>query len=188
MGSSTNDSPVTRRAALAGLGAGGLGVALATTANRAAARDATPNAMAGHPLVGTWVLDPSPDIPTNAPAVAFFTTHGIFADPKFAFAGVWEPTGLTTAAYTFLFVIEEPDFSGYVAARGDIEVDATGDAWTNLGGAMTVAADGTVVATDPPSLSTARRLRVIAADALGTPMPEVATWEPAPPTDATPTS
>jgi hypothetical protein len=161
---------------------------VAATVRHTAAQDATPAAMAGHPLVGTWVLDPSPDDPANAPAVAFFTSDGIFADPKYQFAGVWEPTGPTTGAYTFLAIIEEPDFNGYIAARGDIEVDASGDAWSLMGGATTIAADGTVVATDPPTPATATRLRVIGADGLGTAVPQVPTWTPAPPEAATPTS
>ena len=45
------ESTVSRRTALAGLGAGGLGVALAaTSARHATAQDAE---MANHPLVGT---------------------------------------------------------------------------------------------------------------------------------------
>ena len=185
MSASNVRGTVSRRTALAGLGAT---AAVAASARRASAQDATPASMAGHPLVGTWVLDPVTDSPVNAPAVAFFTSDGIFADPKYTFCGVWEPTGPTTAAYTFLFVIEEPDFNGYVAARGDIEVDETGNSWTLLGGATTIAADGTVVATDPPSPTSATRLRVLPAEALGTAVPEVFTWQPAPPADATPTA
>ena len=183
MTSARRNQIVSRRSALAGLGAT---AAVAATVRRGAAQDATPGSMAGHPLVGTWILDPVTDSPVNAPAVAFFTSDGIFADPKYTFCGVWEPTGPTTAAYTFLFVIEEPDFNGYVAARGDVEVDATGNSWSLMGGATTVAADGTVVATDPPSPTTATRLRVLPADALGAAVPEVFTWEAAPPAEATP--
>ena len=50
-------STVSRRAALAGMGAGGLGAALVATASHAAAQDATPSPMAGHPMVGTWIVD-----------------------------------------------------------------------------------------------------------------------------------
>jgi hypothetical protein len=49
---------VTRRTALAGLGAGGLGVALAAAARPAAAQDA---AMANHPMVGTWMGGRAPN-------------------------------------------------------------------------------------------------------------------------------
>jgi hypothetical protein len=46
-------NPVSRRAALAGVSAGSLGLALATTVGHTAAQDATPTATVGHPLVGT---------------------------------------------------------------------------------------------------------------------------------------
>jgi hypothetical protein len=52
--------PVTRRAALAGLGATGLGLALAATTHHTTAQDATAE-MAKHPLVGTWLAGRTPD-------------------------------------------------------------------------------------------------------------------------------
>ncbi len=59
------DRPVSRRAALAGLGAGGLGAALAATARGGAAQDAAAD-MASHPLVGTWLSGTTPnDIALN---------------------------------------------------------------------------------------------------------------------------
>ncbi len=54
MTTSNTSQSVSRRTALAGLGAGGLGVALAATVRHASAQDTTPASLAGHPLVGTW--------------------------------------------------------------------------------------------------------------------------------------
>ena len=51
---------VTRRTALAGLSAGGIGVALAATARSASAQDAATE-MANHPLVGTWLAGTGPN-------------------------------------------------------------------------------------------------------------------------------
>jgi hypothetical protein len=181
------EPPVSRRAALAGLGAGGLGLALTST-RPAAAQEATPGATAGHPLVGTWVMEFLPEDDASAPVVNVFTADGIFFDVGADFAGVWAATGPTTAAFTFIGIIEEEGFSGYVAVRGAIEVDATGDAWTNTYAVMTVAADGTVVETGPPSTARARRLRLIAEGALGRPLAEVPAWTPALPEAATPAS
>ena len=62
---------VSRRTALAGLGAGGLGLALAATARPAAAQDATAEAMANHPIVGAWMVA----APTG-PALAVFLADG----------------------------------------------------------------------------------------------------------------
>ena len=61
---------LSRRAALAGLGAGGLGLALAA-ARPAVAQDATAEAMANHPIVGVW------NVTTPAgPALAVFFADG----------------------------------------------------------------------------------------------------------------
>src|SRR5689334_13437102 len=46
---------ITRRTALSAAGAGGLGLALAAAARPAAAQDASGD-LAGHPLVGTWLV------------------------------------------------------------------------------------------------------------------------------------
>jgi hypothetical protein len=70
MSNATSTPSVTRRTALAGLGAGGLGVALAATVRHAAAQDA--DAMANHPIVGVWnVMTP------GGPAPGVFLPNGI---------------------------------------------------------------------------------------------------------------
>ena len=93
------DRSVSRRAALAGLGAGGLGLALA--ARGAVAQDATADALANHPIVGVWMMTTP-----IGPGLAVFTADGIHiggvptaqAGPQGvtftgAQAGTWEPTG-----------------------------------------------------------------------------------------------
>src|SRR5215217_7488226 len=72
-----NDDPtrspaaITRRTALAGLGVGGLGLALAATARQVSAQEATPDARATHPIVGNWMVT------TGAgPAMAVFLADG----------------------------------------------------------------------------------------------------------------
>ena len=120
------DRSVSRRAALAGLGAGGLGLALATTTRPAAAQDAE---MANHPLVGTWMTGTSPaDFGVaHWDADGDMTLNGLFALPgpdgtlihSNPFAGVWEPDGergihITMMALTY-------DAAG--AVTGSITVD-----------------------------------------------------------------
>jgi len=57
------DAPLSRRAALAGLGAGGLGLALTAAALPAAAQEGAAD-LAGHPMVGTWaVMTPNGVVP-----------------------------------------------------------------------------------------------------------------------------
>src|SRR5438045_3389415 len=73
---------VTRRTALAGLGAGGLGLALASTARQASAQEATPVPMAGHPLVGTWIVDRDPTDQTDHPTLLVYATDGGAGAPR----------------------------------------------------------------------------------------------------------
>jgi hypothetical protein len=49
------DRSLSRRTALAGLGAGGIGMALATRGRIATAQDAPSDAKADHPMVGVWM-------------------------------------------------------------------------------------------------------------------------------------
>jgi hypothetical protein len=65
-----SSSTVTRRSALAGLGAGSLGLAFAVTTHSALAQDAATE-MANHPIVGNWMVT------TGAgPAMAVFLADG----------------------------------------------------------------------------------------------------------------
>ena len=62
---STNDPqhPLSRRTALAGLSAAGLGLALTATGRGASAQEETGD-LAGHPLTGTWAaLTPGGVVP-----------------------------------------------------------------------------------------------------------------------------
>ena len=176
-------SAITRRTAIAGLGAGGLGLGLAATARQVAAQDATPGATTGHPLVGTWIVQF--EDPAEPPAVAVWGADGSFVDAGNGLVGVWEATGPRTALHSWLLFI--PDGSGYVLVSGTITVDETGDAWTQPYSSMVVAPDGTVVTTERGTVR-ARRLRPVPEDAIGTALEAVPTWTPATPEAATPTS
>ena len=92
------DQSLSRRTALAGLTAGGLGVALAATTRSASAQDAATE-MANHPIVGVWNAmtpgGPAPGIffPTGialmTPQVTQVGPNGVtFVTSQ---AGVWEP-------------------------------------------------------------------------------------------------
>ena len=116
---------VSRRSALAGLGAGGLGLTLATMVHPAAAQDATPSPMAGHPMVGTWVVDRDLTTTTDAPSVVVYTADGGLLDPSQGVAGAWQVTGPRSAAWTLIQFVQE-GAGGYVAVRSTGEVDAGG--------------------------------------------------------------
>jgi hypothetical protein len=131
MTTSRTDRSVSRRAALAGLGAGSLGVALAA-ARPAAAQDTT----AAHPLVGAWRYANDPTNPANVSVGAFHadgTYVVVFGDIGTGI-GVWRATGDRTAEATSIKLDTNPDRNvsdpGTITDRVSIEVDATGNALT----------------------------------------------------------
>jgi hypothetical protein len=184
--SRTTDS-VSRRTALAGLGATGLGLALAATARQASAQEATPTTMAGHPFVGTWIVDRNPDDPTEIPTYNVLTADGAVIDPTQGGAGVWEATGPDTANFTLTGTIME--LSAYFVVRGSLTVDAGGGTATNSYSSTIVAADGTIMDQLTSAQDTAHyvRLRIEPQDAVGQPLAGFPAWTPATPTPATPT-
>ena len=186
MTTSNTAQSVSRRTALAGLGAGGLGLALAATTRLADAQDATPTSTAGHPLVGTWIFDKDIANPSEPPSVVVFTADGGLLDPSEGVAGAWQATGPRSAAWTLVdFLTEGP--AGYVVVRSTAEIDEGGDALAGPYSFTVVAADGTVLASGEAS-STAVRLPIEPIEAGGTPLAGFPTWTPAPPPAATPTS
>jgi hypothetical protein len=183
---SHTDRTVSRRTAVAGLGAGGVGLALAATARTAAAQDGTPAAMVGHPVVGTWIVDRNPDDQTDSPTVNIFTADGGVFDPLLAVGGAWQATGPRAATVTLLGLIDN-GAGGYLAIRSAIEVDEAGTTLAGSHAVTIVAPDGTVLNTIQGH-GRSTRLVVQGPEAAGTPLPGVPTWTPAPPPDATPTS
>jgi hypothetical protein len=180
---------VSRRTALAGLGASGLGLALATSVRQASAQDET--SMAGHPVVGTWVVDRDPSDTTDSPTLNVFTADGNIIDPVMGVCGVWEATGPTTWNFTLMGITVETLAGGgagsYAIIRGSGEVDASGDALDGNASVTVVAADGTVLfsAQGP---NTATRIKVEPMDAIGTPFAGFPEWTAAPTEEATPAS
>jgi hypothetical protein len=185
--SRTSDS-LSRRTALAGISATGLGLALAATAHHASAQEATPTTMAEHPLVGTWIVDRNPDDPTEIPTYNVLTADGGVIDPTQGGAGVWEATGPDTANFTLSGTIME--LGAYFLVRGSLVVDAGGGTATNSYSSTIVQADGTVLDELTVAQATAHyvRLRIEPQNAVGQPLAGFPTWTPATPTPATPTS
>jgi hypothetical protein len=97
---------LSRRKAVAGLGAGGLGVALA--ARGASAQDATAEAMANHPILGAWMattmFGPAPSI-FFADGSVVITVPVTQAGPQgvtfvSSEVGRWEPVGARGVHFT----------------------------------------------------------------------------------------
>jgi hypothetical protein len=150
-----------------------LGIAVIGPRPGAAAQEATPTTMTGHPLVGTWLLDTNADDPANAPEVVVFTADGAYISvdaEAFPSLGVWEASGERTATLTIVSpgVEEEEDgaFVGTFMIRATIDVDETGDTFTAQYTGEFVEPDGTGTGEYGPGTATATR---ITAEAMGTP-------------------
>lgn len=161
---------------------------IGTPGRSIAVQEATPPAMAGHPLVGTWLVDDDADDPTNAPEVSRFTADGAYVSVDaegFPNVGVWKATGERTAALTFV-VPGEDAFADTLVVRAAIEVDETGDATTAQYTVELVTPDGTRSGEYGPGTATATR---ITAEEMGTPVGPIATlFEAEGEAAATPTS
>lgn len=184
MAMQSSSSSISRRTALAGLGAGALGVSLAA-AHHVSAQDATPGAMAAHPIVGTWIIDRDVTTATEAPSIVVVTADGGVIDPSQGVAGAWKATGERTIAWTLVGTL--PANEGTIVVRSTGEVDETGMSQTGTYTVTIVAPDGSVMTTISGD-SIGVRLPIEPVEAGGTPLPGIPTWSPVPATDATPTS
>jgi hypothetical protein len=124
-------------------------------------------------IVGTWVIQF--EDPAEAPVVAIFGADGNFVDAGMGHAGVWEAAGPSTFSHTWVHVF--PANSNYVVVSGTIELDETGDSWTQAYSSMVVSADGAVINTGSGNVQ-ARRLHVVPVDQMGTRLEVVPTWTP----------
>jgi hypothetical protein len=128
MAISNTGRSVSRRTALTGLGAGGLGLALAASVRQASARDDAAD-MAGHPMVGTWLsgFTPSSLNVTHWGPDGSMTTNENMVEktPEGAVVhsslemGVWEP--VSERGIHFTFTSTHFDSTGTV--RGTTTID-----------------------------------------------------------------
>ena len=160
------------------VGAVGVGRAVGT-----AAQQATPAATAGHPLVGTWIVDPEPDDPTNPPSFDVYMADGtaINVGSEGATAGAWEATGPRTATVTFVGLFGGPGSGTSFVVRANVEVDEAGQSFTASHSFTLVAADGTVLAAARGGTARGTRITAEPAEGVGTPLAGLPTWPPAPP-------
>ncbi len=131
MTTSTFGSAVSRRTALAGIGAGGLGLA-ALAASPAAAQNAGDPAT--HLPAGVWQWNAYPEHPELS-NFAIFHPSGAYTEwqPVAGEAvGLWRPTGERTADLLFVFTDANPAIDvyepGIVTFTITIQIDETGNA------------------------------------------------------------
>ena len=133
---------MSRRTTLAGLGAGGLGLALAASARQASAQEATPYPMAGHPLVGTWLgMSPGGAVPfilgPDGSVVSAFPPN--YVDPKLgltfqgAALGAWEATGERSGRFTAIQALTDAKgaYVGTWQYEGHPEVSKDGQTFSD---------------------------------------------------------
>jgi hypothetical protein len=85
--------------------------------------------LADHPLVGSWLLDTDVESDENSPALAVFTSDGVYIQSEGEGSisiGAWESTGDTSAIMTAQSV--SPDLT--LVLRATIEVSEDGDSFT----------------------------------------------------------
>jgi hypothetical protein len=150
-------------------------------ASGSSAQDGTPPAgLAGHPLVGSWIVND----PQGQPSVTAFTADGVVVDAETGGGtgiGSWQATGERTAAFTF--VIQASDaaqhFTGTIVIRGTAEVDASGDTFTAPYSYTVVQEDGTVLDSGTGTV-TGTRLPIEPVDKKGSPLAGYPTVVPSP--------
>ena len=160
------------------------------------AQDATPAIMAGHPLVGTWIVDRNPADPSEMPTTNVFTADGGLIDPSVGAAGVWVATGERTADFTLIAIFADehaglPQYraaggGSYFVVRGSITVDAGGDTASNMVSGTHVAPDGTILDQMAQGTGTYLRLKVEPQSAVGQPLAGFPAWASQPAATPTP--
>ena len=129
-------------------------------------------AMAGHPIVGAWLLDVDTNDPANPPALAIFHEDGTYVQAEADGGngvGVWEATGAHRVALTQLFHQqgETGEFAGTLMVRAAIDLDEAGDAWTAEYTLEFTGPDGTSAGEMGPGTAMAERITV---EPMGTPV------------------
>jgi hypothetical protein len=121
------DTSLSRRTALAGLGATGLGLALAATVRQASAQDAD---MATHPMVGTWLGGRAPNDlgvthfgPDGNMLLNYSPTVGVGPDGALTYndpnMGSWEP--VSARGIRIFFTWRTYDAAGAFIGYGSVE-------------------------------------------------------------------
>ena len=132
------DRSLSRRTALAGLGATGLGLALASSAT---AQEASLSDLAGHPLTGTWAaLTPGGVVPqihgADGSIITAFPPN--YVDPALGLTfqgpalGRWEADGERTGHFTFIQALSDANgtYVGTFQLADELEVSADGQTWS----------------------------------------------------------
>lgn len=160
-----------------------VGAGIAGRPGDVAAQSSTPAATAGHPLVGTWIVDTEVDDPSDPPSFDAFSADGTFVNigSDGAAVGAWEATGPRTATFTFAALAQGSNGGAMVILRANIKVDETGESFTATHSFTLVAANGMILASAQGGTAHGTRLHSEPMEAGGKSLPRMPTWTPATP-------
>ena len=154
MTTSSRGQSVSRRSALAGIGAGGIALALAATVHPAAAQEAATD-LAKHPLAGTWLAMANPPL-ADSPQVAVPSLFGADGTVLLMFpltqlgpqgtqfnaamVGTWQADGERRGHFTAVQVLSDADgtFLGSVTIDGFPLVSEDGKTFVDDGSKVVV--------------------------------------------------
>ena len=144
-------SRLNRRAALSGAGAAAAAVGLGRV-ERVTAQEATPDALATHPLVGTWAaMTPGGVVPQTHHAdgsiIAAFPPN--YVDPGLGLTfqgpalGQWESTGERSGRFMILQALTDSagNYVGTFQLAADIEASEDGQTWSGTDTARVIQRD-----------------------------------------------
>jgi hypothetical protein len=137
---------VSRRSALGGVGGAAAALSLGGL-GRATAQEATPSAMAAHPIVGVWLnmnatVPPSPSVSIYAADGSFVSINPVnYKDTERGvvyasdLVGTWEPTGPRSIHLTGISMESDGNaaFTGTFTLDAYPEVSEDGQTWTDDG-------------------------------------------------------
>jgi len=129
----------------------------------ALAQDASPTPIAGHPLVGVWVVDTNVDDPANPPARVSFGADGslLQVDVGGVGIGAWEPTGERTGALTVSFLFADSNRAVSTSTvRASVEASEDGQSWTAAFTVEYIGPDGVSSGQIGPVTASATRIAV----------------------------
>ena len=148
---SLSPSRVNRRAALGGAGAVAAAVGLGRV-ERATAQEATPGALANHPLAGTWAaITPGGVVPQTHHAdgaiIAAFPPN--YVDPVLGLTfqgpalGQWESTGERSGRFMILQALTDGagTYVGTFQLAADLEASEDGQTWSGTDTAHAIMRD-----------------------------------------------
>lgn len=108
----------------------GVLVAILSLAAPVVAQDDIVAVKAAHPIVGAWIVDSSPDDPSDPLELTVTGPGGTITDTSLdgVGTGAWFPTGPSAADATVVFPAADPDagFIGWVTIRTSVEVAPDG--------------------------------------------------------------